>query len=53
MTGNTSAPKPRGRPIEKPLPEPIPDTPENIARALVNTPPKREDEWDYLKEAED
>lgn len=39
----------RGRPVEKPMPEPIPDTPENIARALVNSPPKRRDEWAYLK----
>lgn len=39
----------RGRPVEKPLPEPIPDTPENVARALVSTPPKDEDDWDYLK----
>ena len=44
--------RPRGRPVEKPMPEPIPDTPENIAWALVNTPPKREDEWEYLKEGE-
>ena len=40
----------RGRPVEKPMPEPIPDTPENIARALLTTPPKKEDEWDYLKD---
>ena len=40
----------RGRPVEKPMPEPIPDTPENIARALLTTPPKKKDEWDYLKE---
>lgn len=39
-----------GRPVEKPLPDAIPDTPENVARALVTTPPKGEDEWDYLKE---
>ena len=39
-----------GRPVEKPMPEPIPDTPENIARALLTTPPKKEDEWDYLKD---
>ena len=45
-----SSPKPRGRPIKNTMPEPIPDTPENIARALLTTPPKREDEWDYLKE---
>ena len=41
-----------GRPVEKLMPEPIPDTPENIARALLTTPPKKEDEWDYLKEHE-
>ena len=40
----------RGRPVEKPLPDPIPDTPENVARALLTTPPKNDDEWDYLKE---
>lgn len=46
----TDQPKrPRGRPVEKPMPEPIPDTPENIMRALLATPPKREDEWEYLK----
>ena len=40
----------RGRPVEKPLPAPIPDTPENVARALLTTPPKSENDWDYLKE---
>ena len=45
-------PAPRGRPVEKQMPEPIPDTPENIARALLTTPPKKEDEWDYLKDRE-
>ena len=39
----------RGRPVEKPMPAPIPDTPENVARALVTTPRKDEDDWDYLK----
>ena len=43
-------PRRRGRPVEKPLPEPIPDTPENVARALVNTPPKDDGDWDYLKD---
>ena len=43
--------RPRGRPIEKEWPEPIPDTPENIMRALLATPPKREEEWEYLKRA--
>ena len=45
--------QPKGRPIEKPLPEPIPDTPENVALALVNTPPKKADEWEYTKRAKD
>lgn len=45
--------KPRGRPVEKPMPEAIPDTPENVMRAILSTPPKREDEWEYLKEAAD
>ena len=42
--------RPRGRPVTNTMPEPIPDTPENIARALLTTPPKGEDEWDYLKD---
>ena len=42
---------PRGRPVEHPMPEPIPDTPENIMRAIVNTPPKKREDWSYLKES--
>ena len=38
----------RGRPVTRKMPEPIPDTPENIARAIMLGPPK--DEWRYLKE---
>ena len=38
----------RGRPVTLTMPEPIPDTPENVARALLSTPRKREDEWEYL-----
>ena len=40
-----------GRP-PKLLPEPIPDTPANVARALLTTPPKRDDEWKYLRKPE-
>ena len=40
----------RGRPVEKPMPAPIPDTPENVARALLTTSPKDDGGWDYLKE---
>ncbi len=48
MTDQQDQPKrPRGRPVEKAMPEPIPDSPENIARAIMAGPPKAE--WDYLK----
>ena len=50
MSKDARKPAPRGRPVEKPMPEPIPDTPENIARALLTTPPKSEKDWDYLKD---
>ena len=42
----------RGRPVEKEMPEPIPDTPENVARALLSTPPKEDGDWDYVKDRE-
>ena len=41
----------RGRPAN-PMPENIPDTPESVARALLFSPPKDGDEWEYLKEDE-
>ena len=41
--------RPRGRP-PKPMPEPIPDTPENVLKALLRTPPKKRDEWKYQKD---
>ena len=43
----SEAKKPRGRPIEREMPERIPDSPENIARAIMQGPPKKD--WDYLK----
>jgi len=42
-------PKRKGRPPKLIMPEPIPDTPENIARACMVGPPKAEKEWNYLK----
>ena len=39
----------RGRPVEKPEPDPIPDSLENVLSALVTAPPRAENEWDYLK----
>ena len=43
--------RPRGRPVEYPMPEKIADTPENVLRALLATPPKKRDDWDYVKES--
>ena len=42
----------KGRRSKLAMPKPIPDTPENVARALLNTPPKRPAEWDYLRKPE-
>ena len=41
--------KRRGSPALK-MAQPIPDTPENVARMLTTTPPRAESEWEYLKE---
>ena len=41
-------PKKRGRP-PKTMPDPIPDTPENVVKALVTTPPKDPQEWKFLQ----
>ena len=41
----------RGRPRTHPMPDPIPDTPQNVARALMTTPPPKESEWQYLRDA--
>ena len=49
MTEKDEQKRPRGRPPVYPMPEPIPDTPENIAKAILSTPPKKDSEWEYLK----
>ena len=41
----------RGRPVEKPLAEPIDDAPENVARASFISRPKASGEWEDLKES--
>ena len=41
--------KPRGRPVKNVMPEPIPDTPENVARACMQGPPMKD--WPYLKKS--
>ena len=39
--------KKRGRPPVLVMPAPIPDTPENVTRAILSGSPKRD--WDFLK----
>lgn len=46
----TNKKRKRGRPSKRTMPDPIPDTPDNIMRAIVRTPPKDDDEWRYLSE---
>jgi len=41
--------RPRGRPVEYEMPEQIPDTPDNLARIILTNPPKKEEDWKYLK----
>ena len=40
----------RKSPQKREMPERIPDSPENIMRALVEAPPKKVRDWEYLKE---
>ena len=39
----------KGHRAKRSMPEQIPDTPENVARALLNTPPKKRAEWEHLR----
>ncbi len=39
-----------GRPPTLTMPEPIPDTPENIAKAVLDTPPKKRHEWKFIQQ---
>lgn len=48
VTDMVSPKRPVGRPPLE-LPDPIPDTPENIARVVLNTKPKRRGEWRFEK----
>ena len=43
----------KGRPVTRSMPDPIPDTPENIAAAIFATPPKKKSEWKYLRDRKD
>ena len=46
----TTAKNPGGRPA-RPMPELIPDTPENVALAAMQGPPKKQKEWRYIAES--
>lgn len=47
LVGSPPPARSRGRPVEYPMPDRIPTTPEELARAIANTPPP--DEWEYMK----
>ena len=49
MTGRKRRKRPVGRPT-RPMPEPIPDTPENVARILMNAPQRKRSDWEFIKE---
>ncbi len=46
------APWYRASVTREPLPEPIPDTPENVAAALMSSPPRKPDEWRYQQDCD-
>ena len=49
MPGNNAKPtRPRGRPAVRVMPDPIPDTPENVVRALCQGSPKPTDQWEFM-----
>ncbi len=45
--------RPRGRPPKHLMPEPIPDTPENIMKAFIKTPPRKREDWKFVQEREE
>ena len=51
MSEDAKEPAPRGRPIKNTMPNPIPDTAENIARAIMRRSPKKN--WAYMKAAKE
>ena len=40
----------RGRPPTLTMPDPIPDTLDNVMDAVLTTPPKKRSKWKYLQE---
>ena len=39
-----------GRPPTLTMPEPIDDTPENVAEAILTTKPKKRNEWRFMQQ---
>ena len=39
----------RGRPVKYTMPEPIDTTPEEVAKSILSTPPKKPHEWKFMK----
>ena len=50
MSDKSGPKRKRGRPVKYTMPEPIPDTAENIAKAILFTPPKKPHEWKFMKD---
>ncbi len=49
----TGPKQPRGRPVKHSMPEPIPDTPENIMKAFLDTPPRKREDWKFVQKREE
>ena len=41
--------KAKGRPPKYTMPPMIPDTPENVARALMRQPPRKPEDWKFVQ----
>lgn len=50
MRQGVPAKRKRGRPVEM-LVEPIPDTPAAIADAILSSPPRKDGDWKYKRQA--
>ena len=40
----------RGRPVKYVMPEPIDATPEQLAKAVLFTPPKKPEDWKFMQD---
>ena len=51
MSKHQSEPKrKRDRPVKYTMPEPIDATPEEVAKAILFTPPKKPHEWKFMRD---